>query len=768
MVLLLVAWLSVGALAAVAARAEPAVARAAAVLVMCALALAALVPPRSVPVTVPARIGIATSGAPGVADVAAMVAAAAGRDGQGALVTCVGDRALPTALAQAAVRAGPRAEEVVAVWNGTLAANAPLAAPVAGASYTTAAPLPWSPAELSLLAIAPPQAGRPLRLEASVAGAAAPVAATVAIDSGAGPVAQAVQLPPIGAVAIDGGVASAGSCTVAVQVELGAHRIERRGTFAVTAPSPVLVLDPSGAVAAALQAQGVAIEQVATLPADLTTAAGLVLGVPLDLADQQRLSAAVDDGLGLFALGPGLQSEGEPLRAMWPVRLQKAAVHPGRGDAAAPPPELPPAPDVPPADRRADGARPEAGVPQEVDRHAIAMVFVVDRSDSMGTRLPGGATKMSFVKTSAQRTAAVLGDGDQVGIVTFGNQGQGRTVLPLTAASDRAAVAAGIAGLAHAHEYTFLRSGLALAAELLRSCRAAVRHVVVLTDGEFFDNVTTIRSDAHDMLGTGLTVSIVSIVDGRTDADFLKNCELIARDGGGEFLPVDDASRVPQLVSAEVVRALGKVGRAPGRGDGPLSPSPSPVVPPAPHTDPPPPPVPERLVVRAVARSPLLLPAVAEWPSLRGAVGATATVDAHVLLVAGDQGQPLLAYGNRGLGRVGVFAADLAGGDGTEFRADAAFPARLSQWVTAVARALPHLPTELLTQTRVMPPAPTPDEVAQLTAAAGAPRPFAALQLPPPRRAYEYRSQVSRWAAAAVGLLVLLAALERWAARRFG
>ena len=37
-------------------------------------------------------------------------------------------------------------------------------------------------------------------------------------------------------------------------------------------------------------------------------------------------------------------------------------------------------------------------------------------------------------------------------------------------------------------------------------------------------------------------------------------------------------------------------------------------------------------------------------------------------IVAGDEGWPLLAYGNRGLGRVGAFAADLCGEPGSRWR----------------------------------------------------------------------------------------------------
>jgi hypothetical protein len=271
-----------------------------------------------------------------------------------------------------------------------------------------------------------------------------------------------------------------------------------------------------------------------------------------------------------------------------------------------------------------------------------------------------------------------------------------------------------------------------------------------------------------------MTLSIVSIVGQRSFLGFAEKAQRVAQEGGGAFLPVEDASMVPQLVSAEVVRALDRVGRRPGTGAPPRDPeSKPPPEPPPPSPEPKPPePKPSEpsatlLVVRAVAPSPLLLPETSDWPGLRAVVRATATLDAHVLLVAGDEGQPVLAFTNRGLGRVGVFSADLAGADAAEFRRDEAFPARLSQWLAAVAPSLPSPPVDLLDTTAVEPPAPTPREAALLAAfAGGAPQPLEALRLPPPRVEVRRETQVPDAALAAVALLLLLALLEWWCSRR--
>ncbi len=198
-----------------------------------------------------------------------------------------------------------------------------------------------------------------------------------------------------------------------------------------------------------------------------------------------------------------------------------------------------------------------------VARGSIAMVLVVDRSGSMGIVLPNGRTKMSYAKSCALRTAQVLGDGDQVAIVTYGNKGKGRIELPMTAATAEEAVQNGVEQLVHASEFTFLLGGLQLAEQLLRGTTAAVKHVVVITDGEFDTSEDiALRALARRMRNEQkASVSVIAITDAFTGAGFRKLSEELTKDGGGNFVPTDDPTTVPVFVVAEVARALQRVGR---------------------------------------------------------------------------------------------------------------------------------------------------------------------------------------------------------------
>jgi Mg-chelatase subunit ChlD len=702
-----------------------------------------------------------------------------------------------TALLQAAAQAAPAAPGLVVPW----VAGAPPPAGVLGATVQRPAAIGVSPADLRLHALGQAAVLRPLALQLVAPPLPAPAAATLQLRLGDAVVfvanvslgAEPVVLPPFVP-------QQPGRHRVELRVDLGAHAIEAHGSLEV-APAPgVLVLEPSGTIAAALRAQGVAVTEATAWPmprpAALQSLAAVVVGQPLPPAAQQDLVAAVLDGLGLWVLGPGLGAEAEPMRALLPVR---PAPQPAAGDGplaaggapGEPPPEPPPAepPANPPPPReppRGDTEGAElAKEPIEVDKHTIAMVLVVDRSGSMAEVLPNGRSKMSYAKTSALRTARALGAGDAVAVVTFGNKDAGVVVLPLTAATELAVVQAGIEGLAAAPEYTYLKGGLEQAYRLLATSRAAVKHIVVVSDGLFDLNEGTwlLHQAETQREQAKVSLSVISIVDGVGDSGFRLLAERLTAAGGGQFLPTQDVTSVPTFVVAEVTRALRRVGREPNRSDGagptaaaPPAPRPQPPAePPAvpPSVPPPTPPPAARVVVRDLAPSPLLEPIPAGWPSLGAAIAGEATFDAQVWLVAGDAGWPLLAGANRGLGRVVVFAADLAGADGQEFRAAPSFPAWAAQWVQRVLPAVPRGElVSLLQHAAVVPPAPTPAELPALVALAADrdPRQFELAAPAPPALPPQLRRELlgtmparAPWLLAG---LVLLVWLERWLAAR--
>jgi Mg-chelatase subunit ChlD len=713
----------------------------------------------------------------------------------------VGDPARArTELLVAAAASDPSAEHLLVTSRAPLAPD--LGGGVLGARAVQPPALPFQPEELQVQALGPIVAGRPLALQVlapALSGASLPAELRVRADDVEvlrAPIALGSSAPPPVSFLVPDAVA----LTVELVVPLPDAEITVRGGAAIAPAPTVLVLEPTGLAAAALQAQGVRVVTATAPPAEWRDVAAVVLGQPLPAAAQQELVAAVLDGVGLFALAPAFGTADEPLRAILPVR--PAATQPTIADGTGserrpaptpsnePPPNDPPPSETPPPPKPPTNEPPAGDTqgaqmakdPIEVDKRSIAMVLVVDRSGSMGNVLPNGRTKMSYAKSSALRTAQALGEGDQVAIVTYGNKGQGRIELPMTAATAVEAVQNGVEQLAHASELTFLLGGLQVAEQLLRGTTAAVKHVVVITDGEFDTSEDiALRALARRMRNEQkASVSVIAITDAFTGSGFRKLSEELTKDGGGQFLPTDDPTTVPVFVVAEVTRALKRVGRKPRAGDGsatagagnvpPTNAPPTPPPPKPPQPEPPKPeaPSPRRLAVRAVAESPLLLPApAAAWPMLGSALAGTAPLDAQVLLVAGDDGWPLLAYGNRGLGRVGAFAADLCGNDGGEFRSDAAFPGRLAAWVQSVLPALPTgAPQALQREVQVTPERPTPRDRALLAQLAGSEPMVEAPASVPPRATRSLVAVEPDLAPWLVAGLVLLAALERWSAWR--
>ena len=695
-----------------------------------------------------------------------------------------------TRMLRAAAVAGPRVQELSLRWRGELAGAPPAAA--FGADTAAPPPMPFAPADVALRGVARAAVDRPALLELEVADLDRAVAGEVVVRDPDGDILRRSVTLGVGVVDVPFTPTRPGRYQVSLEVSVGQHRVVATGGFDVSPPEELLVVERTGVVAAALRAQGERVREASRWPPDWRRHRRIVLGEALGEEQQRLLVEAVRDGLGLFLLAGAFGADGAPLRALLPVvptpQPEEAADGPGEGGGAEQASEdraeaLDPPPAPPPPDRVGDtqGAAPISEEPVEVDKHAIAMVMVVDRSGSMGVPLANGMTKMAYAKESAQRTAQELSEGDRVGLVTFGDKGAGSIELNLTDATERAVVRAGIAKLVARQEFTFLLSGLRSADALLRRSDAAVKQVVVISDGEFVDQGIALTAQAASMREQGgITVSIIGVVSSQTDPEFKRMVSAIARAGGGLPLLIDDPGKIVKVVSGEVTRALSKVGRTPNRpGDGeePAA-APEPPPPPAEEPEPPPPaeepePLPPEqpalLQVFAVSESPVLLPEPEQWPPLGAAVACDAPIDTRVLLVAGAQGWPLLSFANRGLGRVGAFGADLGGAAGAAFRAAPAFPAWIAQWVAAVDVAETSTqPEDVRSGGAVEPAAPVPADLVYLEALGGGSPRVAAGRAREPAAVVgaQVVEQVGAIAPLLLPLLVLLAIAERLLAGR--
>ncbi len=169
-----------------------------------------------------------------------------------------------------------------------------------------------------------------------------------------------------------------------------------------------------------------------------------------------------------------------------------------------------------------------------------ALALVIDKSGSMQ------GEKMAMCQKAAMEAVRVLGPKDHVGVVAF--DGDARWTVPMQLIGDRQnAITRNIRRLS-ADGGTNMYPGMLTAFTGLRSVDAAVKHMIVLTDGQTppadFDALV------DEMRKQGVTVSTIAIGAGATRP--LLNG--IARRGNGKFYSVTSPQAIPRIFIKEAMR----------------------------------------------------------------------------------------------------------------------------------------------------------------------------------------------------------------------
>lgn len=271
--------------------------------------------------------------------------------------------------------------------------------------------------------------------------------------------------------------------------------------------------DPSAALARALGADALAVEQVApdAIPSDDAALRAFDLFVLSDVpargiaGDTQRalVRAVQDGGAGLVMIG-GERSfgvggwDGTPIDEILPVRWE--------------------------------GER-------QRERPVLALMLVIDKSGSMSSE-----DKLDLVKEAARQTARALEPSDQLGVIAFDSRPQ--TVVRLQPASSRFRISSDIRRLTSGGGTNALPALREAYLQLVGS-NALVKHVILLSDGQSPD--AGINALLDDMRGADITVSAVGVGDG-AGKDLLSR---IARRGRGRYYFSEDGTDVPRIFSRE-------------------------------------------------------------------------------------------------------------------------------------------------------------------------------------------------------------------------
>lgn len=168
-----------------------------------------------------------------------------------------------------------------------------------------------------------------------------------------------------------------------------------------------------------------------------------------------------------------------------------------------------------------------------------ALLLVIDRSGSMS------GDKLQLSKAAAVAAVDVLGPRDFVGVVAFDDRPD--WVVPVSPVGDGEAIRRRIAGLASMGG-TDLYPAMVEGYEALQRTRAAVKHMVILTDGQTPMNQHRELSAA--MHQQGITTTAIAVGQD-ADRSLLTG---IARTGGGKFYQVHDPRAIPRIFMKEALR----------------------------------------------------------------------------------------------------------------------------------------------------------------------------------------------------------------------
>ncbi len=179
--------------------------------------------------------------------------------------------------------------------------------------------------------------------------------------------------------------------------------------------------------------------------------------------------------------------------------------------------------------------------PQRHERKR-ALVLIIDKSGSMGRN-----DKLEYAKAAALTVTKTLSDNDLISVIGFDSQPF--VVIPLESVGDSRPYFGELINRLKARGTTFLMPALEEAERTLAQSGAAIKHVVILTDGEtggtaamYYDLVSSMHRDG------GVTISTIAI--GR-EAN-LGLLESIAKYGGGGFYQTDSPANLPELFLEDV------------------------------------------------------------------------------------------------------------------------------------------------------------------------------------------------------------------------
>ena len=280
--------------------------------------------------------------------------------------------------------------------------------------------------------------------------------------------------------------------------------------------------------------------------------------------------------------------------------------------------------------------------PARLNLPHVALLFVLDKSGSMGAG-PPGATKLDLAKAATVAAADIMNPSDQIGILAF--DAGWDWVAPFREVGKGEWISEQLSSL-QSEGGTDLYKALIEAHRVFSTKAAAIKHLIVLSDG--LTDKQDFPTLVSKMARGGITVSTVAVGH---DAD-LGLLSQIAKGGRGRAYVTIDPQTIPQIFTTEALLISRDL-------------------------------LVEKLVYPSMAAAVGPLKGFTEKsiPPVRGYVLTRPKAGAELLMKADED--PLLVSWRHGLGRVSAFTSDLTGRWGKEWVGWTGFP----QWAGQLARS---------------------------------------------------------------------------------
>jgi uncharacterized membrane protein len=250
-------------------------------------------------------------------------------------------------------------------------------------------------------------------------------------------------------------------------------------------------------------------------------------------------------------------------------------------------------------------------IPQHKDTPSIAVVLIVESLES--------DVSVNISKEAAKGVVNMLTPRDQVGI----SSAYGSLTIPMQYVTNKAAIDKQIDAM-NPDDPGSYNPDLMNAEQVLLHTNAKIKHVILLGDGDAFDNYAP---QVMKMAKENITVSTVET--NAASVDELNTMIDIANWGRGRFYRADDPSSIPQVLLKETERAARRTV------------------------------INESFVPAVVTQHPVLT-GLNALPDLDGYVATTPKPDAQMVLVS-HRDDPVLAVWQYGLGRVVAWTSDAQG-----------------------------------------------------------------------------------------------------------